>query len=171
LEDGHLIELVRQLSETPVAQTERDQRIAQLTDELAQKSHLLEQAAEEKKRAGLELGELQAKLDQVEANAAEEKKRAGLELRELQARLGQVEANAAEEKKRAELQLRELQARLVPPGVSSGSEAAPSYPRLEGGTYYITNYETKECICLDNKSSPIYMRGQTGNDKERVGEP
>jgi hypothetical protein len=64
LEDGRLIELERQLSETLVAQTERDRCIAQLTDELALKIALLEQAAEEKKRAGLELRELQAKLDE-----------------------------------------------------------------------------------------------------------
>jgi hypothetical protein len=98
LEDGRIMELERQLSETLVAKTEWDRRIAQLTDELALKSALLEQAAEEKKRAGLELRKLQAKLDellrsrdhaveQAEANAAEEKKRAGLELRELQAKL------------------------------------------------------------------------------------
>jgi hypothetical protein len=101
LEDGRLIELERQPSETRVAETERDRRITQLTDELALKSALLEQAAEEKKRAGLELHELQAKLDesllshdhalkQAEANAAEEKKRAGLELRELQAKFGEL---------------------------------------------------------------------------------
>jgi hypothetical protein len=48
LEDGRLIELERQLSETLVAKTERDQRIVQLTDKLALKSALLEQAAEEK---------------------------------------------------------------------------------------------------------------------------
>ena len=65
LEDERLIELERQLSETFVAKTERDQRIAQLTDELALKSALLEQAAEEKKRAGLELRGLQAKLDEL----------------------------------------------------------------------------------------------------------
>jgi hypothetical protein len=91
LEDGRLIELGRQLSGTLITKTERDGRIGQLTDELALKSALLAQAEEEKKRAGLELHELQAKLDeslqQAEANAAEEKKRAGLELYELQAKL------------------------------------------------------------------------------------
>jgi hypothetical protein len=64
LEDGHLIELERQLPETLVAKTERDRR---LTDKLALKTVLLEQAeanlTEERKRAGLELRELQAKLD------------------------------------------------------------------------------------------------------------
>ena len=125
----------RQLSETLVAKTERDRRIAQLTDELALKSALLEQAqaneAKVEERAGLELRELQAKLDesllshdlalqQAEANAAEDKKRA---LRELQTKLDesllsrdlvlqQAEANAAEERKRAGLELRELQAKL-----------------------------------------------------------
>ena len=134
LEDGRLIELERQLSETLVAKTERDRRITQLTDELALKSALLEQAAEEKERARLELRELQAKLndslssrdlalEQAEANAAEEKKRTGLQLRELQAKLNdslqsrdlalqQADATAAEEKKRAGLELRELQAKL-----------------------------------------------------------
>ena len=136
LEDGRLIELERQLSETPVAKTERDRRIAQLTDDLEQKSALLEQAEKEKSRARLELHELQAKLDeallsrdqalkQAEANAAgEEKKRPELELRKLQAKLDeslhsrdralqQAEENAAEERKRAGLELRKLQAKLV----------------------------------------------------------
>jgi hypothetical protein len=65
LEDGCPMELERQLSETFVAKTEWDRRIAQLTDELALKSGLLEQAAEEKKHAGLELRKLQAKLDEL----------------------------------------------------------------------------------------------------------
>ena len=64
LEDGRLVELERQLSETLVAKTERDRRIARLTDDLALKSALLEQAVEEKERTGLELRELQAKLDE-----------------------------------------------------------------------------------------------------------
>jgi hypothetical protein len=55
------MELKRQLLVSLAAQTERDQRIAQLTDELALKSSLL---------------------DQAEANAAETAKRAGPELRE-----------------------------------------------------------------------------------------
>ena len=136
LEHGRLIELERQLSETLVAKTERDRRIAQLTDELAMKNALLEQAqaneAKLEERAGIELRELQAKLDesllsrelalqQAEANG-EEKKRTGLELRELQAKLDelllsrdqaleQAEANG-EEKTRIGLELRELQAKL-----------------------------------------------------------
>jgi hypothetical protein len=130
LEDGRLIELERQLSETLAAQTERDRRIAQLTDQLAQKSALLERAevnvVEAKKGPGLEQRELQEKLDelqlsrdQAEANAVEAMKRARLEQRELQAKLGelllnrdQAEANAKEEKKRTGLELRELQAKL-----------------------------------------------------------
>jgi hypothetical protein len=64
LEDGRPIELERQLSETLVAKTERDRRIAQLTDKLALKIALLEQAADERKSTGLELRELQAKLDE-----------------------------------------------------------------------------------------------------------
>ncbi len=70
LEHERLADLERQLSETLAAKTERDRRIAQLTDELALKSVLLEQAesnvAEAWKRSGLELRELQAKLDQMQ---------------------------------------------------------------------------------------------------------
>jgi hypothetical protein len=74
LEHEHIADLERQLSETLAAQTERDRRIAQLTDGLALKSALLEQAeanaavavavAEAKNNAELELRELQAKLDE-----------------------------------------------------------------------------------------------------------
>jgi len=69
LEDGRLIELEQQLSETLLAKTERDRRIAQLTDELVMmKSALLEQAetsaAEVRKRTGLGLRDLQAQLDE-----------------------------------------------------------------------------------------------------------
>ena len=134
LEDGRLTELERQLSETHVVKTERDWRIAQLTDELALKSALLEQAeanaaaaaAEAKKNAELELRELQTKLDELqlfrdraEANAVEAMKHARLEQRELQAKLGelllsrdQVEASAKDEKKRAGLEQRKLQEKL-----------------------------------------------------------
>ena len=96
-EDGRHIELERQLSEALVAKTERDRRIAQLTDLLALKNVLLEQAAEEKERAGLEQRELQAKFDELllsrdeaEANVAEAKKRARLDQRELQAKLDEL---------------------------------------------------------------------------------
>jgi hypothetical protein len=69
LEHEGIVDLKRQLSETLAAQTERDRRIAQLTDQLAQKSALLKQAeanaAEAKKHAGLELRKLQAKLDEL----------------------------------------------------------------------------------------------------------
>ena len=61
LEQERYANLERQLSETLAAQTERDRRIAQLSEQLAQKSALLEQA---------------------EANAAEAKKHPGLEVRE-----------------------------------------------------------------------------------------
>jgi hypothetical protein len=61
MEHERFMDLERQLLISLTAQTERDQRIVQLTDELSLKSSLLEQA---------------------EANAAETAKRAVLELRE-----------------------------------------------------------------------------------------
>ncbi|KAF8499838.1 hypothetical protein F5888DRAFT_1802298 [Russula emetica] len=66
LEDERIADLERQLSETLAG---RDRHIAQLTDRLAQKSALLDRAeanaAEVKKHAGLELRELQSKLDDL----------------------------------------------------------------------------------------------------------
>ena len=135
---GHerIADLERLLPETLAAQTERDRHAAQLTDELSQKSALLEQAeanaAEAKERAGVELRELRAKLDESllsrdhalekVANATEEKERAGVELRELRAKLDELllsrdhaleqVANSAEERKRAGVELRGLRAEL-----------------------------------------------------------
>jgi DNA repair exonuclease SbcCD ATPase subunit len=66
LEHERIADLGRQLSETLA---ERDRHIAQLTNQLAQKGALLERAeanaAEAKKHAGLELLELQAKLNEL----------------------------------------------------------------------------------------------------------
>ncbi len=67
LEHERLADLEQQLLASLAAQIERDRRIGQLTDDLALKSALLEEsernAAQAKRRAGLELRELQAKLD------------------------------------------------------------------------------------------------------------
>ena len=79
LEQERLLELERQLSATLAAQSERDQRLAQLTDELARKSALLEQAqanaVEATKRAGLEpheqANQLLAQTSRVEQKDAE----------------------------------------------------------------------------------------------------
>ena len=67
-EQERITDLERQLSETLAERDRHIAQAAQLTDQLAQKTVLL---------------------DQAEANALEEKKRAGLELRELQAKLGE----------------------------------------------------------------------------------
>ena len=69
MEHERIADLERQLSETHAAQIERNRQIAELTDQLVQKSTLLEQAeanaAQAKKRAGLEQRDLQAKLDKM----------------------------------------------------------------------------------------------------------
>ena len=79
LEQERLLELERQMSAMLAVQSERDQRLAQLTDELARKSALLEQA---------------------EANAVEATKRAGIEPRkqadQLLAQTSRVEQKDAE---------------------------------------------------------------------------
>ena len=105
LEERRLIELERQLSETLVAKTERDWRIARLTDELVLKSVLLEQAAEEKKRAGLELRELRAKLDELllsRDHAPEQ----------TQSALQETKFRAAEAKEQSQRELAEVHAKL-----------------------------------------------------------
>ncbi len=61
-EDERLVELERKLAAVLATQTERDRPIAQLTDELAQNSV---NATEEKRPAGLEQREMQAKLDEM----------------------------------------------------------------------------------------------------------
>ena len=58
------LELERQLSVSPAAQTERDQRIAQLTEDLSLKSAQLEQAE-------ANLGDTKSKLKSTEANLNE----------------------------------------------------------------------------------------------------
>jgi chromosome segregation ATPase len=76
LDRKRLVELERQLSALLAAKTERDQHLAQLTDELAMKSALLEraeaEAAEATKRAGLERADrLLAQTSLVEQKDAE----------------------------------------------------------------------------------------------------
>jgi chromosome segregation ATPase len=121
-----LVGLERQLSATLAAQTERDQRLAQLTDELTLKSALLEHtetnAAEATKRAGLELREHADRLSELEqqlsatltAQTVRDQRLAqltdGLALKS--ALLEQAEANAAEVRKHARLEPREHADRL-----------------------------------------------------------
>ena len=138
LEHERLIELERQLSETIVAKTERDRRIARLTDELALKSALLEQAAEEKNRAGLELRELQAKLDelllsrdQAEANAAEAKKRAGLEQRDLQAKLDELLLSRDQALEQAQIAFQKATFRAAEASERSQRELAEVHAKLQ----------------------------------------
>jgi chromosome segregation ATPase len=118
LEDGRLIELERRLSETLVAKTERDRRIAQLTGQLAQNSALLERAeanaAEAKKHAGLELRELQAKLDELMLSRDEHLR----SLEEVQRALQKATSRAADADRRSqpawehETELAEVRAEL-----------------------------------------------------------
>ena len=69
--EATISERERQLSISLAAQTERDQRIAQLTEDLALKSALLEQAEtdamEEKRRARLDLVDVKSKLKSTAA--------------------------------------------------------------------------------------------------------
>ena len=115
LEHARIADLERQLSEMVVAQTERDRRNAQLTDQLAQKNALLEQAeanaAEAKKRAGLEQRELQARLDELllfrdwALERAQQTQQAQIALRDATSR-------AAEAKERSQRELAEVHAKL-----------------------------------------------------------
>jgi chromosome segregation ATPase len=122
LEGQRLVELERQLSETLAAQTERDQRLAQLTDELALKSALLEhseaEAAKATKHAGLEhvdrldaqveqkdaeLVNMQAKLDELLLSRDKH-------MRALRQRVGQYETELADVRAELEVRKSELEA-------------------------------------------------------------
>jgi len=107
------VELERQLSGMLAAQSERDQRLAQLTDELARKSAQLEEAeanvAEAMKRAELVL-ELERQLSAtLAAQTRRDQRLAQLtdELALKSVQLKQAESNAAEAAKRAGLELSE----------------------------------------------------------------
>jgi hypothetical protein len=119
LDRERLVELEQQLSVTLVAKTERDQRLAQLTDELALKSALLKEAeanaAEAMKRAELVV-ELERQLSATLAAQTQRDRRLTLLIDELalkSALLEQAQANATEAKKRAGLELREHADRLL----------------------------------------------------------
>jgi len=129
----------RQLSKTLA---ERDRHIAQLTDQLVQKSALLEQAeanvAEAKKRAGLEQRELQAKFDELllsrdlaEAKAAEAKKRAGLEQRELQAKLDELLLSRGQALGQAQSSLQKATFRAAEADERGQRELAEVHAKLE----------------------------------------
>jgi hypothetical protein len=109
-EDGRLIELERQLSETLVAKAERDRRIAELTDELALKNALLEQA---------------------EANAAEANKRAGLEQRELQAKLGELLLSRDQALEQSQRTLQKVTLRAAEASERSQRELAEVHAKLD----------------------------------------
>ena len=99
-------ELEPQLSASLAVQTERDQRIAQLTDELALKSSLLEQAEANAAKAAdrlimqtslverkdIELVDVQAKLDQLVASRDQQVGQYEKELTNMRAKLGAKES-------------------------------------------------------------------------------
>ena len=139
LEHERIVDLERQLSETLA---ERDRHIAQLTDQLAQNSALLKQtkanAAEAKKRAGLDQRELRAKLDelllsrdQAEENAAEEKKRAGLKQRELQDKLDKLLLSRDQALEQAQSALQKATFRAAEANERSQRELAELRAKLE----------------------------------------
>ena len=157
LEHERLVELERQLLAMCAVQTERDRRIAQLTDELVQNSALLEQAeanvAEEKNRAGLEQRELQAKLDdfllsrdkaleqsqsalqEATSCAAETSQRSRRELAEVHAKLEARESELVAVRLRLTEAQRELQ--------KATSHAAEANERSKRVCEQIGEYETK----------------------------
>ena len=112
LEHERIANLERQLSETLAAQAERDRRIARLIEQLTQNSALLEQAeanvAKAKKRTGLELRGLQAKLDESMLSRDEHLRTA----LEAQSALQKATSRAAEANERSQRELAEVHAKL-----------------------------------------------------------
>jgi len=117
-EHARIADLERQLSESIAAQTERDRRIAQLADQLAQNSALAEQAeanmVEAKKPAGLEqreLAEVLANLNKLllsRDDALEQAQQA----QQAQSALRKATSSAAEADERSRRELAEVRAKL-----------------------------------------------------------
>jgi len=178
LEHERIAELERQLSETLAARSERDRHIAQLTDQLAQKSALLERA---KENAGLEQRELQAKLDglllsrdKAEADAAKAKERTGLELRELQAQLDELTLSRDEHLRALEQAQSALQKATShtadadersQPAWEHAAELAEVHAELEGKESELTAVRLRlidaENRCSKSKADADVLRAQT----------
>ena len=112
LEYERIMQLERQLSESLTAQTERDQRISQLTDELALKSVLLGQAeasaAEAVKRAGLKLRDHADRL-LMQTSLVEKR---GAELVDMQAKLDELVVSRDQQVGQYEKELTNVLAKL-----------------------------------------------------------
>ena len=111
-EHARIADLERQLSELLAAQSERDRRIAQLADQLAQNSALAEQAeanmVEAKRPAGLEqreLAEVLANLNKLLLSRDEA-------LEQAQSALKKATSRAAEANERSRQELAEVRAKL-----------------------------------------------------------
>jgi len=115
LEHARIAGLERQLSETLAAQTERDRRIAQLTDQLAKNSALLEQAeadaVEANKHAGLEQRELLANLGKLLLSRDEALEQAQ-QAQQAQSALQKATSRAPEANERSRRELAEVHAKL-----------------------------------------------------------
>ena len=157
-EDGRLVEIERQLSETLVAKAEQDRCITQLTDELALKNALLEQAeadaAEANKRAGLEQHELQAKLGELLLSRDQA-------LEQSQRTLQKATSCAAEANEQSQRELTEMRAKLD----ASESESAAFRLRLadaENGWARASQKQTH--IVLGTQTA----KGLANMDEDRV---
>ena len=125
LEREHLVELERGVSAILAAQTERDRRNEQMTDELAQNDALPKQSEANARRAGLELRELQAKLDKLVLSRDHA-------LEQAQSALQKATSRAAEANERSQRELADVRAELE----ARKSELAAVHLRLkaaEGG--------------------------------------
>ncbi len=120
LEHGRLVELERKLSAMLAAQTERDRRIAQLADELALLKQSEANEVEAKKRAGLELRELKAKLDELVLSRDHA-------LEQAQSALQKATSRAAEANERGQQEGAEVRAELE----ARKSELAAIHLRLK----------------------------------------
>jgi chromosome segregation ATPase len=124
------LELERQLSVWLAARTERDRRIAQLTEELALKSTLLEQAeataVEAARRAGSELREY---VDDQRLKWTSLVEQRGVELVDLQAKLDELVLSRDQQIEQYEKELGNVRAKLE----ANESELGTVYLRLADG--------------------------------------
>ena len=130
LEHERNADLERQLSETLA---ERDQQISQLTNQLMEKSTLLEMAeanaAEAKKRAGLEQRKLQAKLDELMLSRDQALEQAQSALQKANERSQRELAEV-----RAKLEARESELAAVRSRITDAEESWAKSEAAEAGT-------------------------------------
>ena len=193
-EQERLLECQRQLSATLAAQSERDQRLAQLTDELARKSALLEQAdaiaVEATKRVGLEpceqadrrlaqtsprvehtdaeFVEMQAKLDELQLSRDQHVHALEQQIRQYETELTEVRAELAARK--SELEVVRLQHMDGKNGWAKSKVEADKLPGMTAGTDEVVHVLVERIRALEAELASLRWSRKDWDDTPTCNE-